>query len=163
MAESMSSLKDQLHAKQRELDSVGNKVLGASIGASVVKNSALGMAAGALLGREKGRKAEIEKEIAAIKAKMVDNERQVSALKTKLSQLQNTFQNNKVRAEADMRQKRNDLENQRHSAETPDAIRALDQQLSKLHNDGVAQEQQSLRTYESERAAIQREIDSLAL
>lgn len=163
MAESMSSLRDQLHAKERELESVGNKLFGAAAGASLMKNSVIGMASGAFLGREKDKKAQLERELAQIKTKMSETERKISELKTKLSQLQNNFQNNKARFEANARQMRNTLENQRYSADTPDKVRDLDQQIAKLQSDSTAKEQQDMRTFENEKAAIQREIDSLAL
>ena len=163
MADSMSSLKDQLSRKKRELDSVGNKVMGAAIGASVVGNSALGMAAGALLGREKNKRQQIEAEISAIEAKIAENEREISRLKTQLTQVQNKFQNSKINFEADVRQKRNTLESRRHTASTPDEAHTIDQELMKLQSESTAKEQQDRQSYEAERLSIQNQINNLAL
>lgn len=159
----MSSLRDQLHAKERELESIGSKLLGASVGASIMKNSALGMAAGALLGREKGKQAEIERDIEKIKSKMKDTERTISELKTKLSRLQNTFQNDRVNLEANIRQERNALENRRYNASSPDEVRDIERQLSKLQSDSVAKQRQAEREFSIQEDSIQREINSLAL
>ena len=80
MAESMSSLRDQLHAKERELESVGNKLFGAAAGASLMKNSVIGMASGAFLGREKDKKAQLERELAQIRSWLCDGTQAVAQL-----------------------------------------------------------------------------------
>lgn len=56
MTQSIRELEAQLRTKESELDSIGNKLAGAGIGAAVTQGSLLGTAAGALMGRGREKK-----------------------------------------------------------------------------------------------------------
>ncbi len=161
MRESIQKLEDRLHEKERELESVGNKLTGAGIGAALTKNPLLGAAVGGYLGREKDHKAQLERDIAALKQQIQDTHTYIDRLHAKQASVRNTFQNDKAHFEADMRTKRRDLERQRQNAQDPNTIRQLDEQLGQFQHEVDQQEQQRSQAMEHELHSIQQEIDSL--
>lgn len=163
MTQSIRELEAQLRTKESELDSIGNKLAGAGIGAAVTQGSLLGTAAGALMGRGREKKNKIEREIEELERKIKGNKDEVSRLHTKKSQLQNQFQSDKARFEADMRQQRTDLERQKQNEQDPDKVRALNDQLSRFQSDITTQQQQNHRAHEQELQRIQQEINALTL
>lgn len=161
MADSIQRLNDQIRAKERELDSVGNKLAGATVGAALVRNSILGAAAGALLGREKADKQRLEKEIADLKRKIQDNERQISQLEQQQSQLRNAHESDKQRIKADTKQHWNDLERQKQGEQDPNKQRDLSNQISQLQNDENTKIRDADRQFDQKLNDLQGQIHRL--
>ena len=161
MPDSIQQLENRLHEKKKELDSLGNKLAGAGIGAALTRGLAIGAAAGALLGREKAKKADLEREVAAIERQIQSNRNEISKLETKRSQIQNDFHNNKARYEADMRQKRNDLERSKFDEQDEGKRRMIERELSEFQGKVNDQERQDEAKVNSLLDDIQRQIDRL--
>lgn len=163
MAESIRKLEDQLRDKQRELDATGSKLAGATIGTAITRGLAIGAAAGALMGREKNKKAALEREIQTLERKLQESQRRLSELKTQHTRLQNDFQNQKVRLEADARTQRAAIERKKQDTQDPDTIRAVDTELSRFQADTTERERTNQREYEKQLNTLQQEINRLSL
>ncbi len=162
MADSIQQLKDQITTKERELGSVGNKLSGAGIGATLTKNPLVGAAAGAYLGHEKEAKKQLEREIDDLKNKIKENERQISQLEQKQSQLRNDAGSERANLKAATQQKRNDLTRQRQNEQDPSRQRELDTQIARLQSDEDAKERENSRSLDMKLADLQDQIHRLS-
>ena len=161
MPESIQYLEEQLTAKRHELDNVSNALSGATIGAALTKGSLIGTLVGGALTHDAQKKEQLEREIADIEGKISATHDQISRLETKRSDLMNQFQNDTANFNAEMRQKRNDIERQKLDATTPELVRQFDDQLMRLNDDLRQQEASREQTHQQELDAVQREIDQL--
>lgn len=161
MPESIQYLENELRRKEHELDDAKSAVTGAGIGALLTRGSVIGAAAGALLTRDKDKRDQLEREIADLKTKLDATRDQISRLQTRRSELMNSYQNDKARFDADKRQQYNDLDRQRHEAQTPELARQFDDQLMRFRDDLKNEELSRSRTHDQELEAVQQEIDRL--
>jgi len=161
MADSLQSLKNQLREKERELQSIGGKISSAGFGASLASGSPLGTAAKLLLGKDKDKQKQIERDISTLNDKIRATERQIDDLNRKESAIINEHQTNKARLEAKINQARNDLERQRQNEQDPNLHRELDNQLMRQGDDARNQERQLEQQYEQSINSVRQEIHRL--
>lgn len=163
MSESIPQLENALREKEHELNSLSTAITGAGIGAVLTQGSPLGTAIGAALGHDKEKRAQIEREIADLKNQIDQTRNQISQLQTKKSDLMNSFQNDKARFDAEMRQAYNNLERQKVNEPNPDIARTYDDQLSRLQSDTRQQEVSRDQAHQQELDQIQDQINQLSL
>ena len=163
MPESIPELERQLHEKERERSSVSTRLSGAGLGAVLTRGSAAGAAVGALLSHEKDTKAQLDREIEGIKRRIQDTHARISQMQTQKTQLQNSFQDQKIRYEAEVNQRRADLERQKNDTQDPSIHKSIDEQLMRLHDEAREHERQDQLRHTKELDALQQEINTLSL
>lgn len=163
MSESIPQLENSLREKEQELSALSSGLTGAGVGAFLTQGSPIGTAVGAMIGHDKEKRAQIEREIADLKNQIDQTRSQISQLQTKKSDLMNSYQNDKAQFESDMRQAYNNIERQKVNEPNPDIARTYDDQLSRLQSDTRQQEVSRDQAHQQELDQIQDQINQLSL
>lgn len=161
MSSGNTQLQANLQSKKRELEKVGNKLAGAGVGAMIARSTAIGSAAGAMMGRQKNERARLEREIADIERQIQANTQKIAQLNSEKSRLENTYAANKTRAETAAHQQQNQLAMRKQNTQDPAEQRQIDAELSKSVSQSNAQAQADYRAHDLAIDRIDREIAAL--